>query len=87
MERLLNQIRFVQMIIKKELVVSGRKKADILSDLKSMGFKPFPKDVKPKAQDGGAETEGSDEQEIEDNSDSSNGYHYLLSVVQNCSPY
>ncbi|KAI6022572.1 type II DNA topoisomerase [Pisolithus marmoratus] len=42
-ERLSNQARFVKMIVDKELVVSNRKKADIVADLRKHKFRPFPK--------------------------------------------
>ena len=48
-ERLTNQARFIQMIVKKELVVSGRKKADIVTELRKKNFRPFPKVAKAKA--------------------------------------
>jgi len=35
--------RFVQMIIDRELVVSKRKKADIVAELRSLKFRPFPR--------------------------------------------
>ena len=50
LEKLTNQVKFVQMIIKKELNVSGRKKAEIIRDLKSKGFKAFPKVAKVEAE-------------------------------------
>lgn len=37
------------MIVKKELNVSGRKKADIVAELRKRNFKPFPKVSKAKA--------------------------------------
>jgi DNA topoisomerase II len=65
------------MIIKKELNVSGRKKAEIIRDLKSKGFKAFPKVAKPAVE---GEVEGAeDEENVEDTSD--NGYDYLLGVL------
>jgi hypothetical protein len=77
LEKLTNQVRFVQMIIKKELNVSGRKKNDIIKDLKSKNFKSFPKIVKK--EDTEIVEEGNEEQEeVETGSD--NGYDYLLSV-------
>ena len=80
LEKLINQVRFVQMIIKKELVVSGKKKAEIIRDLKSKGFKSFPKVVKANVQ-GEPEEPAEEEEEIVDTSGSSdNGYDYLLTV-------
>ena len=79
LEKLTNQVRFVQMIIKKELVVSGRKKMEVIRDLKTKGFAAFEKVPKPNVQE---ETEEAlEEEEAEDNSDTSdNGYDYLLTV-------
>jgi DNA topoisomerase II len=75
---LTNQVKFVQMIIKKELIVSGRKKLDLIRDLKAKGFKAFPKVAKPTVQ--GEPEEGvEEEEEVETSSD--NGYDYLLSVL------
>ncbi|KAI9451533.1 DNA topoisomerase [Russula earlei] len=42
-EKLSNQARFVKMIVSKELVVSNRKKADIVEELRQKKFRPFPK--------------------------------------------
>jgi DNA topoisomerase II len=66
------------MIIKKELVVSGRKRADIIKDLKTKGFKSFPKIVK-KGEETEVDKEGDEEQE-QDDSGPDNGYDYLLNV-------
>jgi len=49
LEKITNQARFVDMIIKKELVVSNRKKADIVAELRTKDFKSFPKLTKAKA--------------------------------------
>jgi len=82
LDKLTNQVRFVQMIIKKELVVSGRKKLDIIRDLKSKGFKSFPKVAKPIVEDENGEAVEEEEAETEGASDS--GYDYLLSVHHFC---
>jgi DNA topoisomerase-2 len=42
-EKLTNQARFVQMIVNKDLVVSNRKKIDIVADLRKHKFHPFSK--------------------------------------------
>lgn len=79
LDKLANQVRFVQMIIKKELVVSGRKKADIISDLRQMDFKPIPKVVKVKAP---ADFEDVPEEEEEaDHSGANTDYDYLLGMA------
>ena len=64
------------MIIKKELAVSGRKKLDLIRDLKSKGFKSFPKVIKPSVDEDTEEVV--EEEEVDNTSD--NGYDYLLSV-------
>ena len=67
------------MIIKKELSVSGRKKADIIRDLKSKGFKTFSKVTKAAAENKSEEAvEEGTEEAVEDGPDS--GYDYLLNV-------
>ena len=48
LERLTNQARFISMIVNKELVVSGRKKVDIVAELRKKDFRPFPKVAKAK---------------------------------------
>jgi DNA topoisomerase-2 len=48
LERLNNQARFVKMIVDKKLVVSNRKKADIVQELRELQFTPFPKTAKKK---------------------------------------
>ena len=80
LDKLTNQVRFIQMIIKKELAVSGRKKQDIVRDLKTKGFTPFEKPAKVAAN---AETENETaaaEEEEEDTTTGTTGYDYLLQV-------
>ncbi|KAG1825417.1 DNA topoisomerase [Suillus subaureus] len=48
-ERLSNQARFVKMIVDKELVVSNRKKNDLMAELRRLKFRSFPKVTKAKA--------------------------------------
>lgn len=79
-ERLTNQARFVQMIVDKTLVVSGRKKVDIVADLRKKNFRPFPK-VK-KAKDLVETDPAEDEQEAEEEAEGGGGsdYDYLLNM-------
>jgi DNA topoisomerase-2 len=63
------------MIVEKKLVVSGRRKADIVADLRKHEFKPFPKVVKGK----GAEQE--DEEDQEEDAGSDNDFDYLLGMA------
>ncbi|KAG7090763.1 hypothetical protein E1B28_009848 [Marasmius oreades] len=76
-EKLSNQARFVQMIVDKKLTVSGRKKADIVVDLRSHNFRPFPrKKVKVTADQEG------DEEAVEEEEDDgpSSDFDYLLGM-------
>lgn len=78
-EKLTNQARFVQMIIKKELVVSNRKKAEIVADLRKHDFRPFPKAASAKAS---GETEPTEEAEDEDDGNESQAdFDYLLGMA------
>lgn len=74
LRRLTNQARFIQMIIKRELVVSNKKRKDLIAELKAKGFETFSK--KKDALEAG-ETEEALE---EDNKDIGDGYNYLLGV-------
>ena len=64
LEKLTNQARFIQMIVDKQLVVSNRKKADIITDLRKHGFRPFPKVTVAKE---AGESQDAQEDEEEDN--------------------
>ena len=81
LDKLTNQVRFIQMIIKKELVVSGRKKQDIVRDLKTKGFVPYEKAAKVTANaEAENENAAAEDEEEEDTSTSGTGYDYLLQV-------
>ena len=41
-----NKVRFILGVVKGEIVVSNRKRADLLSELQRKGFTPFPKKAK-----------------------------------------
>jgi DNA topoisomerase II len=64
------------MIVDKELVVSNRRKADIVAELRRLKFRPFPKTVSAKTDDG--EDNGEQEEEEEGND---SDYDYLLSMA------
>jgi len=63
-DRLSNQARFVQMIVKKELSVSNRKKADIITELRRKDFRPFPKVSKAKSHGETEEVVESDSEDV-----------------------
>ncbi|KAG2069851.1 type II DNA topoisomerase [Suillus decipiens] len=84
-ERLSNQARFVKMIVDKELVVSNRKKNDLMAELRKLKFRPFPKVMKAKA---AGETEDvvqpeDEEDEAEDTvkDAGTTDYDYLLGMA------
>lgn len=68
-----NQARFIQMIIDGKLVVSKKKKADLVDELKSKGFMPF-------STASNANKMEEDEEEGEDVSTGARSYDYLLGV-------
>ncbi|KAM6498312.1 DNA topoisomerase, type IIA-like domain containing protein [Amanita muscaria] len=74
LERLNNQARFVQMIVDKELVVSNRRKADIVAELRKLKFRPFPKAASAKTD----ENEENVDHGEEEGTDSD--YDYLLGM-------
>ncbi|OCH88973.1 type II DNA topoisomerase [Obba rivulosa] len=82
LDKLSNQARFVKMIVDKELVVSNRKKVDIVAELRKKDFRPFPKVAKAKA---AGETEDALEDEDDSGDKSLNAtttdYDYLLGMA------
>ncbi|KAK4052503.1 DNA topoisomerase 2 [Microbotryomycetes sp. JL201] len=82
-DKVSNQARFIQMMIKKELVLSNRKKASIVAELRDKNFRPFPKVQK-------AVVAGAVDQELEEELDdpeaaasaegSDSDFDYLLSM-------
>ena len=78
-EKLTNQARFIQMIVEKQLVVSNRKKADIIADLRKHKFRPFPKVSNAKTAE---ETEDDAEDEERDDEPSRGAdFDYLLGMT------
>nr|KIR87863.1 DNA topoisomerase II [Cryptococcus tetragattii IND107] len=75
-ERLSNQARFVHMIITKELVVSGKRRPDIVAELRSLKFRPFPKKERAKEE---GENEAAEEEEGDEGQASD--YDYLLGMA------
>lgn len=80
-ERLTNQARFISMIVSKELVVSGRKRADVIADLRKKEFRPFPKISKAKAAGETEEVVENGEEEEQEDNDGSHDYDYLLNMA------
>ncbi|KAG1746828.1 DNA topoisomerase [Suillus lakei] len=86
-ERLSNQARFVKMIVDKELVVSNRKKNDLMAELRRLKFRPFPKVPKAKAKAVGemedvVQSEDEDDEAEETVKDAgTTDYDYLLGMA------
>jgi DNA topoisomerase II len=80
LDKLSNQARFVQMIIDGKLVISKKKKAVLIAELKEKNFKAFPK-VANAAKAGELEPAMENEDDSEEEvGTGSNGYEYLLGV-------
>lgn len=78
-----NKARFILGVVKGEIVVNNRKRADLFLELQQKGFTPFPK--KSKAVVAGA-TDDTEENEENSETTSTNGvrasdYEYLLSMA------
>ncbi|KAG6915987.1 hypothetical protein DXG01_008967 [Tephrocybe rancida] len=72
-EKLTNQARFIQMIVDKQLVVSNRKKVDIIQDLRKHEFRPFPKISGAKKAGETVDAQEDEEDEDEDEEDNEGG--------------
>ena len=80
LEKYTNQARFVQMIIDGKLVVSKKKKAVLVEELKTKGFKPFQK-VVDATKEGELAPIADNDDEIEEEVDiAASAYDYLLGV-------
>jgi DNA topoisomerase-2 len=80
LDRLSNQARFIQMIIDGKLVVSKKKKAVLIAELRKLNFTPFPKVSQAKK---AGEDEEAVEEEASEDADEEIGsadYDYLLGM-------
>lgn len=91
LSKLDNQVRFILAVIKKELVVSNRKKTELLAELEKKGFDKFENDAKDKKSrlsgkkaakgtDGDDEDDGDDEGSTKQSKKTETGYNYLLTM-------
>lgn len=80
--RLSNKVRFITEVVKGEIIVSNRKRADLLQELKRKQFTPFPKKAKSdEPAVAGAETQDDDGEAAADSEELRAGdYEYLLSM-------
>lgn len=80
LEKYTNQARFIQMIIDGQLVISRKKKADLVKELKNKNFKPIAK-VADASKQGETEPTVENEEENEEDIDmGASSYEYLLGV-------
>ena len=84
LERLGNQARFVKMIIDGSLVVSKKKKAVLVAELRKLKFRPFPKVTEARKEGETAEiVENAEEEDDNDDAElkaAASDYDYLLGV-------
>lgn len=80
-------MRFILAVIGEQLVVSNRKKKDIMRDLQTQGFTAFhekkPSDSSGSRDDGGSvdeQRQGQGQSQVDNESSSEKGYDYLLSM-------
>lgn len=78
LEKWSNQARFIQMIIDGKLVVSKKKKVDLIAELKQKGFKSIPKTANASKIDG--LVPDPDNEEEADDVTGASSYDYLLGV-------
>jgi DNA topoisomerase II len=83
LDKLSNQARFIKMIIDRELNISKKKKAVLITELKKLNFKPFAK-IEDATKDGEIAPVVDDDAENDDGDDeialASSSYDYLLGV-------
>ena len=88
LEKWTNQARFVQMIIDGQLVVSKKKKLDLVKELKAKNFKPIAKAFDAIKEGELAPIADDDEESEEDAETGASSYDYLLGVgVLNLFPF
>ncbi|KAF3179211.1 DNA topoisomerase 2 [Orbilia oligospora] len=79
LRKLTNQARFVQMIIKKELVVSNKKRAVLIAELRSQKFDVI-SNKKEAEESGETEPIVEENEEITGGDDVGDGFNYLLGM-------
>ena len=83
LEKLGNQAKFVKMIIDGSLVVSKKKKAILVAELRKLKFRPFPKVAEARKEGETAdivENAEEDDNDDEELTAAASDYNYLLGV-------
>lgn len=79
--KLQNQYRFIHEVIEGKLVVSKKKKAVLVEELRTRKYEPFPKDDKKTKADDDEELETVDHSlDVDESTGNASDYDYLLSV-------
>jgi DNA topoisomerase-2 len=78
LSRMNNQARFIQMIIDGKLIVSKKKKAVLVAELRKLNFTPFPKVAD--AKNAGEDEDAQEDEESEEAEVNASDYDYLLGV-------
>ncbi|KAI4157081.1 MAG: hypothetical protein L6R39_000795 [Caloplaca ligustica] len=81
LEKMTNQARFIQMIIDGQLIISKKKKQDLVKELKAKNFKPIAKAVDAIKQGELAPIADNDEESEEDIETGASSYDYLLGMA------
>lgn len=79
--RLANKVRFITGVVEGEIVVSNRKRADLLQELRSKQFTPFPRAKNYEPAVAGTETQDDDGEAAAGTEDGARDYEYLLSMA------
>ena len=74
-----NKARFVEEVCRDELVVSDRKRTELLAELKEAGYDMFPKDPTDTEENGEDDGEEMDDDDTTD-AELAKGYEYLLGM-------
>ncbi|KAG8528188.1 DNA topoisomerase 2 [Bacidia gigantensis] len=79
LEKFSNQARFVQMIVDGKLIVSKKRKAILVEELKEKGFKPIPKVITAQKETD-VEPAADNEEEEQDTEVAASAFDYLLGM-------
>lgn len=78
--RIENKVKFILGVVKGEIIVNNRKRADLLLELKEKGFTPFPKKKAVEAVVADTSDDAEDSEEELNRGVRAGDYDYLLSM-------
>lgn len=79
--RIENKVKFILGVVKGEIIVNNRKRADLLLELKEKGFTPFPKKKAVEAVVADTSDDAEDSEEELNRGVRAGDYDYLLSMA------